>query len=173
VSDNRKIGEFVLRGIPPMPAGLPKIEIQFVLNADGILKVQAQELRSGVEQSVEMRAQYGISEEDMARMLLDSVQNAQTDMQARGLIEAQNEARYVLLAADRFLVQNETLLDEEEKKRTAELVRALRESLEKSADKDSILRAMDELNTYTEPLAHRAMDVQVAAAMKGTSIEGR
>jgi molecular chaperone HscA len=173
VADNRKLGEFVLRGIPPMPAGLPKIEIQFVLNADGILKVNAKELRSGVEQSVEMRAQYGISEEEMARMLLDSVQHAQADMQVRGLIEAQNEARYMLLAADKFLAQNDALLTEEEKSRTLALAQALRESLEGHSDKDRILRAIDELNTFTEPLAHRAMDVQVAEAMKGTRIEGQ
>jgi molecular chaperone HscA len=173
VADNRKLGEFVLRGIPPMPAGLPKIEIQFVLNADGILKVKAKELRSGVEQSVEMRAQYGISEEEMARMLLDSVQHAQADMQVRGLIEAQNEARYMLLAADKFLAQNDALLSEAEKSQTRALSQALRESLEGHSDKDRILRAIDELNTFTEPLAHRAMDVQFSEAMKGTKIEGQ
>ena len=86
VADNRKLGEFVLRGIPPMPAGIPKIEIHFLLNADGILKVRAKELRSGVEQTVEMKSPYGISEEEMGRMLLESIQNAKDDVKIRALI---------------------------------------------------------------------------------------
>ncbi|MEO1438399.1 MAG: Fe-S protein assembly chaperone HscA, partial [Bacteroidota bacterium] len=77
VASNRKLGEFILDGIPPMAAGMPKIEIHFILDADGILTVRAKELRSGVEQSIKVRSQYGISEEEMAKMLIDSIQNAE------------------------------------------------------------------------------------------------
>ncbi len=169
VSDNRKLGEFILRGIPPMPAGIPKIDIQFILDADGILTVRAKEMRSGVEQSIQMKSAYGISEEDMARMLLDSIKNAEADMKIRALLEARNEANNIVLSADKFLKQNAAILSEEETTRTLELVNVLRESV-KGDDKDVINLAMKDLNTYTEPLAHRAMDVNIGAAIKGKKL---
>jgi len=103
VQHNRKLGEFILKDIPPMPAGIPKIEIKFILDADGILTVKAAELRSNTETQMEIRSAYGISEEDMARMLIDSLQNAEDDMKAKALLESVNEANNILLATDRFL----------------------------------------------------------------------
>lgn len=169
VQHNRKLGEFILKGIPPMPAGLPKIEIHFILNADGILKVKAQELRSGVEQEIEVKPTYGISEEEMAMMLIDSIQNAADDLAIRALLEARNEANNIILSADRFLEQNQEILNEEEKATTRSLTQALREAVAGS-DKDLINQAMEALNTYTAPLAHRAMDVAILDAMKGKQI---
>jgi molecular chaperone DnaK (HSP70) len=110
VEHNRKLGEFILRDIPAMPAGLPKIDIQFILNADGILTVRARELRSGLETQVEIRPTYGITEEQMALMLLDSIQNAQSDMAARGLLEARNEAQNLILSGEKFLKQHDAIL---------------------------------------------------------------
>lgn len=169
VADNRQLGEFVLRGIPPMAAGLPKIEIHFLLNADGILKVRAKELRSGVEQTVEMRSPYGISEEEMGRMLLESIQNAKQDMTVRALIEARTEAQNVVLAARKFLTQNAAILTEEETQVTLQLVDNL-EVTTKGEDKDKIHQAMETLNEYTTPLAHRALDANIAEAMKGKKL---
>jgi len=103
---NRKLGEFILSGIPPMPAGIPKIEIQFLLDADGILKVKASELRSGVETCITIQAQYGISEEEMALLLIDSIKNASSDLAARALQEAKNEANNVLHHLEKFKKQN-------------------------------------------------------------------
>ncbi len=169
VADNRKLGEFILKGIPPMPAGLPKIEIQFILNADGILKVKAKELRSDVETEIEIKSQYGLSEEEMAMMLLDSIENAEADMKVRGLLEARNEANNILLSSDKFLNQNAEILSTEEIEKTKTLVEALRTSVA-GEDKDAINKAMDDLNTYTSPLAHRAMDVNIGNAIKGKGI---
>ncbi|MFK8004844.1 MAG: Fe-S protein assembly chaperone HscA [Saprospiraceae bacterium] len=169
VNDNRKLGEFILKGIPPMPAGLPKIEIQFILNADGILKVKAKELRSNVETEIEIKSQYGLSEEEMAKMLIDSIQNAEADMKIRGLLEARNEANNILLSSDKFLQQNEAILSEEEKATTKSLIENLRKSVNEE-DKDAINKAMDDLNTFTSPLAHRAMDVNIQKAMKGKKV---
>ena len=73
VKDNRKLAEFNLTGIPGMPAGIPKVEVSFLIDADGILAVQAKELRSGVAQQIEVKPQYGISDEDVEKMLLDSI----------------------------------------------------------------------------------------------------
>ncbi len=169
VQDNRKLGEFILRDIPPMPAGIPKIEIQFILNADGILKVKAKELRSNVETSVEIKSSYGLSEEEMGKMLLDSIQNAEADMKIRSLLEARNEARNIILSVGKFLQQNETILSDDEKSRTIELNESLKKSVE-GDDKDAINKAMADLNEYTAPLAHRALDVNIGEAMKGRKL---
>lgn len=169
VENNRKLGEFILRDIPPMPAGLPKIEIHFILNADGILKVKAKELRSNVETSVEIKSTYGISEEDMARMLLESIQNAEEDMKIRGLLEARNEADNIILSSDKFLKQNDHILSEEEKTTIISLTNTLKDSV-KGKDKDLINKRMEELNEYTSPLAHRALDINIKEAMTGKKI---
>jgi molecular chaperone HscA len=169
VADCRKLGEFILSGIPAMPAALPKIEISFMLNADGILQVKAQELRSGVQQTVEMRSQYGLTEEEMALMLLDSLKYAQQDMATRALLEARNEANNILLAAAKFLVQNAAILTEEETITTQYFIDALRKAVA-TDDKNLINAEMAALNEYTAPLAHRAMDATIAAAMQGKAI---
>lgn len=169
VQDNRQLGEFVLRGIPPMPAGLPKIEIHFILNADGILQVRAKELRSEVEQQIELSPSYGVTEEEMARMLKDSIQNAAADMQKRALIEAKTEAKSVLQAAEKFIQQHETIFEAKELLRFRELLEVLMEKV-KGTDKDAIHKAMEQLNDYSQPFAHRAMDQTISEAMQGTKL---
>jgi molecular chaperone HscA len=169
VEHNRKLGEFILRGIPPMPAALPKIDIHFVLNADGILTVKAKELRSGVAQQIEVKPTYGISEDEMGMMLLDSIQHAQSDMSMRGLLEARNEANNILLSGQKFLVQNTSILTQEEVDTTNTLLQNLKNATEQS-DKDAIQTAIQTLNEYTTPLAHRAMDANIGAALKGQTV---
>lgn len=169
VEHNRKLGEFILRGIPPMPAGLPKIEVQFIINADGILKVKAKELRSEVEQAIEIQPTYGISEEEMARMLLDSIHHASEDMQARALLEGKNEAKHILLSARKFLQQNDDILTETEKASTLQLVKEL-EAAAEGSDKDVINQAIQALNDFTTPLAHRSLDKAILEAMKGKKV---
>ncbi len=171
VQHNRKLGEFILRGIPPMPAGIPKIEIHFILDADGILTVKAKELRSGVEQKIEIRSQYGLSEEEMAMMLLDSIEHAQSDMDTRALLEARNEANNIILSSDKFLEQNKEILSEEEIKTILEYVDHLKTAV-KGENKDLINKTMDELNVYTTPLAHRALDHNIADSLKGKKVDG-
>jgi molecular chaperone HscA len=169
IAHNRKLGEFTLRGIPPMPAGLPKIEIQFLVNADGITTVRATELRSGVSQQIDLKPSYGITEDEMGLMLLQSIQHAASDRDAKALIEAQNEAKHVLHSGEKFLVQNDAILSDDEKSITRHLLETLQNSLE-NTDKNVIQAAMDDLNTYTTPLAHRALDVHVGAAMRGEKV---
>ena len=169
VENNRKLGEFILGGIPPMPAGIPKIEIQFMIDADGILRVKAIENRSSVQAEVEIKSQYGISEEEMALMLKDSIMNAKEDMQQRGLIDAQTEARIVILSADKFLVQNKNLLTQIELKETKRMKEEL-EGLVVSGTKNEIESAMERFNSYSSPLAHRALDANIADTLKGKSL---
>ncbi len=169
VEHNRLLGSFVLKNIPPMPAGLPKIDIAFYLDADGILKVRAKELRSNVEQTITVRSAYGISDEEMAMMLIDSIQNASSDMTTRALLEARNEANNIILSAEKFIKQNAAILSGEEKSETVGLTEKLKIAVQGN-DKDLINAAMEALNTYTEPLAHRALDVNIAEAIKGKAI---
>jgi len=102
VSDNRKLAEFNLSGIPGMPAGLPKVEVSFLINADGILVVKAKELRSGVEQTIEVKPQYELTDEQVEKMLLDSIENAEKDIAHRALVEAQTEAEQLLQTTEKI-----------------------------------------------------------------------
>ena len=169
VTHNRKLGEFILKGIPPMPAGIPKIEIHFIVNADGILKVKAKETRSDVKTEVVIKSQYGVSEEEMARMLLDSIQNAESDMKIKVLLEARNEAANILLGIDRFKTQNEGVLSSEQST-TLDQLRQKLDDAKNGEDKDKINLVIQEVNSFTAPLAHLAIDKAIQDAMKGKKV---
>ena len=98
VADNRSLARFKLRGIPPMPAGMPRVQVQFQIDANGILSVTASELRTGVEQTIEVKPSYGLTDDEVERMLLDSFEHAEADFATRLLIDARNEAETVILA---------------------------------------------------------------------------
>ena len=90
-------------GIPPMPAGLPRVEVRFQIDANGILSVAARELRTGIEQQIEVKPSYGLTDEDVERMLIESFEHAEADFEARLLIDARNEAEAVITATERSL----------------------------------------------------------------------
>ncbi len=169
VEDNRKLGELILSGIPPMPAGIPKIEIKFLLDPDGILTVSAEELRSNTKASIQIQSQYGISEEEMGMMLIESIQNAEADMKLRSLQEAKTEAATIILSTDKFIAQNENWLSEEEVKEIKRLKDELASTLN-GTDKDVIHKAMDTMNAYSRPLAEKALDKAVESNLAGKSI---
>lgn len=169
VKENRKLAEFDLKGIPAMPAGFPKIDINFLLNADGILTVQAIELRSGVKQQVEVKPVYGLKDEEVERMLLDSVTHAQADVQQRMVIEAQTEAQQMIYTCERFIQKHEALLSPPEIAQTQIYISDLKLVANTNA-KDDILNKIEALNNYTRPFAERVMDTAIATAMKGKSI---
>ena len=169
VTENRKLAEFVLKNIPAMPAGMPKIEIGFIIDADGILKVSAEELRSGIQQQIDVIPQYGLTDAMVEEMLLQSMKNAKTDMDKRMQIEAKTEAEQIIYATERFVNKNKLLISETEAAKTMELVSNLKNILKKGS-KDEILGTMDALNDYTRPFAERLMDIAVAAALKGKQI---
>lgn len=170
VSENRKLAEFDLKGIPAMPAGFPKVDINFKLNADGILTVEAVELRSGVKQEVEVKPTYGLTDEQVEQMLLDSVENAREDVSKRMIIEARTEGEQMVYTVERFLAKNTDQVSEKETVDTQNLISALKNSLG-SGDKDLILKSIDELNEFTRPFAERLMNTAISTAMKGKAIE--
>jgi Fe-S protein assembly chaperone HscA len=163
--DNRSLARFDLSGIPPMPAGIPRIEVTFLIDANGILSVTAREVRSGTQASVEVRPTYGLSEAEVERMIEESMEFAEADVRARMLIDARNEADTVLRATDKALVQGaETLLPGE-----AERIRAAAADLRVRRDGDDLegLReATDRLNRETQRLAEQLMDAALRGALR-------
>ena len=102
-SDCRSLGRFKLKGIPAMPAGLPRIEVRFQIDANGILSVSASELRTEIAQTIEVKPSYGLTEEEVEQMLIESFEHAEADFAARMLIEARNEAESVITATEKTL----------------------------------------------------------------------
>ena len=169
VNDNRKLAEFNLTGIPGMPAGLPKVEVSFLLNADGILVVKAKELRSGVAQSIEVRSQLDLTDDTLEKMLLDSITHAKEDIATRALVEAKTEGEQLLSTTEKFIQKNASLLFPNELLLTASAMQALQLALTMN-DKDLIHTKIEELNDLSRPYAERVMDVAVSSAMKGKTI---
>ena len=170
VSDNRKLGEFTLENIPAMPAGLPKIDIRFILNADGILKVEAVELRSGVQQIIDIEPQYGLSDNDVETMLLAAMQHAEADMHARSLAETKTEAEQVIYQCKKLVQNNSSLLSGEEVAETKTAIENL-ELICKENDKKAIITSMDRLNHITRPFAERIMDEAIGKALTGKKLD--
>ena len=171
VSENRKLGEFDLKGIPAMPAGLPKIEIQFALNADGMLKVKAMEKRSGVEQLVEIQPSSGLTDDQVEQMLKSGLENAKEDLDERMLRETQNEGEQIMYTTLRFIEKNTNLISGSEINGAKQRIEALRGLLKKSTDRHELQSSIEELNDYSRPFAERLMDTAVSTALKGKQID--
>lgn len=169
VKDNRKLGEFTLSGIPSMPAGLPKVDVQFLINADGILQVRAKELRTGLMQSIEIKPQYGLTDEEVEQRLMDSITHAKEDIATRALVEARTEAEQILSVTEKFMSKNIALLSKDELMQTAEAMQALQLAITME-DKDLIQGKTEALNDLTRPFAERVMDQAISGALKGKGI---
>lgn len=169
VKYNRKLGSFTLKNLPPMPAGLPKIEVLFILDPDGILTVRAKELRSETAMEVTIKSAYGISDEEMAALLLDSIKEAEKDREEKNKIEALNEARSTVSSIEKFIGINQSILSETEISALTNLKNELSGAIE-TAGKDQLLSLIQKINDYALPLAHRAMDNAVVNALSGKKI---
>jgi chaperone protein DnaK len=160
--DNRSLARFDLSGIDPMPAGMPKIEVTFLIDANGILQVHAREIRTGKEASIEVRPTYGLTEDEVARMVEESFAHAEEDVNARLLIETRTEADTVMTHVARALAQGARLVSADDRARIQHALQALRE-VRNGQDRDVIRERTIELNKATERLAEAMMD----AALKG------
>jgi molecular chaperone DnaK len=175
VADNRSLARFKLRGIPPMPAGLPRVRVQFQIDANGILSVTASELRTEIEQTVEVKPSYGLTDEQVEQMLLDSFENAEADFAARLVIEARNEAENVIHATEKSLrapdidqIEREELAAGERKK--IESVLAGLKMVLNSSDLETIQKWTQALNDATRHLAEVMMNRSVQAALSGRNV---
>jgi molecular chaperone DnaK (HSP70) len=178
VADNRSLARFKLRGIPPMPAGLPRVQVQFQIDANGILSVTAAELRTGIEQTIEVKPSYGLTDDEVERMLLDSFEHAEADFAARLLIEARNEAETVISATEKTLRAPEfaelarTELAAGEQQKIESVLAGLKMVLG-STDREAIQKWTHALNDATRHLAEVVMNRSVQAALSGKSIDRR
>src|SRR5579884_2114391 len=169
--DNRSLARFDLKGIPPMPAGLPRIEVKFLIDANGILHVSAREQRSGKEAEIEVQPSYGLTDEQVESMILDSFDYAEEDFRQRQLIEARNEAETIFGALEKGRKSpawNQLTKDERSKiaKLEKELVKA------KSGDDYKTIReGIEALNQATMRLAEMMMDSAVATALQGKNMD--
>jgi molecular chaperone HscA len=170
VKDNRKLGEFTLTGIPAMPAGLPKVDVSFLINADGILQVSAKELRSGVTQSIDIKPQYGLTDQEVEQRLMDSITHAKEDIATRALVEARTEAEQMLSVTEKFLTKNASILTKVELTASANAMQALQLAITLE-DKNLIQAKTEALNDITRPFAERAMDQAISGALKGKDIQ--
>ena len=176
VADCRSLAHFKLRGIPPMPAGLPRIEVRFQIDANGILSVSARELRTAIEQAIEVKPSYGLTDQEVERMLLESFDHAAADFDARLLIETRNEAETVINATEKSLRRPdfETITTGEltttEIERIHSALADLKQAMS-STERDVIHAKTDALNHATRHLAEIVMNRSVREALAGRNVE--
>jgi Fe-S protein assembly chaperone HscA len=166
VKDCRSLAQFDLRDIPPMSAGMPRIEVKFLIDADGILSVSAQEQRTSKYQSIEVKPTYGLTDEQVEQMILESFEYAEADIEARLVIEARNEAETVLNATMKGIADEQySNLSEEEKTEIAAANKNLREVM-RSNNHQAIREAIERLSNATMHLAEMIMNAAIAKALK-------
>jgi Fe-S protein assembly chaperone HscA len=169
--DCRSLARFDLKGIPPMPAGLPRIEVKFLLDANGILHVSAREARSGKEAEIEVQPSYGLTDEQVENMILESFDYAEEDFAKRQVIEARNEADTILAALDKARKGPAwEQLASRERDDIGKLENALK-AVMPGDDYHAIRGAIDVLNQATMRLAELMMDSAVSSALKGKTME--
>lgn len=169
VKYNRQLAEFHLTGIPSMPAGLPKIDIQFLVNADGILQVKARELRSGIEQQIEVRPTNGLSDAEVEAMLKDSILNAKEDIENRAFIELRTEAEQMIELTRNFIQKNKQLIQPQEIEDTNIQIQCLEQAIDQG-NRGNIQAEIEKLNAISQTYAERVMDLAVSEALRGKTI---
>ena len=169
VKFNRSLGSFILRGIPAMPAGLAKLEVVFLIDADGLLKVSAKELRSGVSQVITINHKQNLTDELVEEQLLSSFEQAQNDIELRALIETQNEAELILNQTKIFIQKNKDVLKAQEEELILLHLNNL-EAILASQDRKLIHDKTEILNQICQPFAERVMDMALKSAMTGKNI---
>jgi len=175
-SDCRSLARFRLRGIPPMPAGMPRIEVRFQIDANGILSVSARELRTSIEQTIEVKPSYGLTDQEVERMLIESFEHAEADFEARLLIEARNEAETVILASEKALRRPDfdriaaESLEPGEREGIEDALADAKRAIG-SDDREKIQRKTETLNQATRHLAEVVMNRSVREALAGKNVK--
>jgi molecular chaperone HscA len=171
VSDCRSLARFKLTGIPPGPAGMARVEVKFAIDADGILTVSAKDQATGAEQKVIVKPTHGLTDEEIEQMLLDSIENAEADVQNRLLVEQQVEARRVLTDARKQLETNGDLLSLEERTAFTAQVDALAALAATVASHEQLKEAITALDESAKPFVERIMNRAISTAAVGHRVE--
>ncbi|MFN0062365.1 MAG: Fe-S protein assembly chaperone HscA [Myxococcaceae bacterium] len=169
VEDNRSLARFRLSGIPPMGAGAGRVEVRFQIDADGILHVSAQEQSTGVKQEVTVKPTHGLTDEEVERMLLESLEHADDDIHARQLREQRTEAQRILAGARKQLTEHRSLLDAGEETMLAAAIERV-ETTARADDADSIRTAIAALDDASRPFAGRIMNAALNKVLSGQSV---
>ncbi|HUS47437.1 MAG TPA: Fe-S protein assembly chaperone HscA [Phycisphaerae bacterium] len=169
--DCRSLGKFQLRGVPPMPAGMPRIQVNFLIDANGILNVTARELKSGKAASVQITPSHGLAKEQVDAMVKESYAHAIEDMTAHRLIDVRNEAARVLTAIEKSLARAGAALTAEQRKAIDSAAAALKAKIEHCDDPDELYAAMTAANDAAAPLTEAQMDEVLRKTVKGRKLE--
>ena len=170
-ADCRSLARFDLKGIPPMSAGLPRIEVRFLIDADGILQVSAREQRSGKAAQIEVKPTYGLTDEQVESMILDSFDHAEEDFAKRLLIEARNEADSILSAVDRAPENPAWHQLRGEEQGAIEAARMRLANVKQGDELAAIREATTALDLATRRFAELMMDAAVTTAIRGKTME--
>ncbi|OQX38881.1 MAG: Fe-S protein assembly chaperone HscA [Oceanospirillales bacterium LUC14_002_19_P2] len=171
IADNRSLARFILNGFPAMPAGQARILVTFQVDADGLLSVSAREQSSGVEAAVQVKPSYGLSDDEITRMIRDSFDHASQDKDARVLLEQQVEADRILEAVTAALVvDGERLLSQEERVELEAVMQSLAE-VRQGVDAQAIKQAIEKMARASDEFAARRMNAGIKAALSGHSVD--
>jgi molecular chaperone HscA len=168
--DCRSLARFTLKGIPPMPAGIARVEITYAVDADGILQVSARELTTGVEQKIQVKPTYGLSEEEVERMLVESIEHAEDDVTERFVREWRVEGDRILASLESAFHMDGELLAREERMRIEERMAGLREAMG-GGDYLAVKAWIESVDAASKEFAERRMNKHVARAMAGHRVE--
>jgi molecular chaperone HscA len=166
VDECRSLARFKLSGIPPMPAGMARLEVTFMVDADGILRVMAREQTTGHEASIEVKPSYGLAEGEVERMLLESQEHAEEDVKARLLVEQKVEAKRILNALDVAIRDTPELLTPEDRVE----IEAKRAALERAEERGAIRRAIEDLDRASKGFAERRMNRALEQGLRGRDV---
>jgi molecular chaperone DnaK len=172
VKDNRSLAKFTLKGLPPQPAGMPKIDVTFALDADGVLNVKARDQKTGLEQSIDVKPTYGLSDDEVETMLLAGFQNAKSDVTTRMLIEAKVEAESILKAAEKSVQEQKDIfesLEKSEQKNIQTAIDALKSSIEQT-DYKLVMDMTETVKQATNHFAELVMDGAIQKALSKKNI---
>src|ERR1700728_2217700 len=169
--DCRSLARFDLKGIPGMAAGIPRVEVKFLIDANGILHVSAREQRSGKEAEIQVQPSYGLTDEQVEGMILDSFDNAEEDFRRRQLIEARREADTILQALAKARINHAWLEVSNDERRGIESRETRLTEVKDGDDYRAIREAIDALNDATMHLAEVMMDTAVSTALKGKAMD--
>jgi molecular chaperone HscA len=168
-TDCRSLARFTLKGIPPLPAGMARLSVVFRVDADGLLTVEAEEKSTGTRQEVEVRPSYGLSDEEVEKMLIDAYEHGEDDVRVRRLREEQVDGSRILAALEQALAADpELLTDAEERVDIEGAMRRLKRALD-GDDHDEIHRRIEDLDQASKAFAGRRMDRSIERALAGRS----
>ena len=170
VEDNRSLARFTLSGIPPLAAGMARVEVRFQVDADGILSVSAKEQSTGAAQSITVKPSHGLTDEEIEQMLLDSIDHAEDDIQARQVREQRVDAERVLAEAHRQLGEHASLLQDGERATIDAAMARVRE-LMKGEDFLKLKEAVHALDEASRPFIERVMNQAITQVVAGHSVE--